>query len=231
MGKNPYLLGTDFVMFLRALVINATGLALLFVAYRAGWVAAVLKSDTFYISSLIAGLGLLGLGLVTYRILMTSKELNVVRKYLDLFNRAGQEEADSWLLSVESRVTRFIRVYRQCKAEDKPIWVDQWRRSLGSKNSMVSSVGSWLVMLGLIGTTVGIRMGVGAIDSEALLNDVLLAQLMKNVVGYLYIAFDTTIVGACCSIWLDVNLSWVLRPGTVQVENGAVEIGVLHGRT
>lgn len=221
---------TDFVMFLRAIAINALAAAVVFLAYRGGWIKAVIDADTVYISRIIAGTALLGLGLVLVRIFKISRELNVARKYHKLVKgESGKYRADFWLESSDSRVSEFVNAYRRATPSDKPILVDQFKLSMASKNALIGALEEWLVILGLVGTVVGMRLAVGAIDPEAFRDINLLIPILKNILGDFFIAFDTTIVGACTALLLDVNLKWVLRPGTVQLTGEAVEIGVLYG--
>lgn len=220
---------TDFVMFLRAIAINALAAAVVFLAYRGGWISAVIDADTVYISRIIASMALLGLGLVLIRVFKISHELNVARKYHKLVKGDGRQEADSWLGSTNSRVAEFVGAYRRADSSDKPILVDQFKLSMTSKNALVGALEEWLIILGLVGTVVGMRLAVGTIDPEAFRDINLLIPILKNVLGDFFIAFDTTIVGACTALLLDVNLKWVLRPGTVQLTGEAVEIGVLYG--
>lgn len=221
---------TDFVMFLRAIAINALVAAVVFLAYREGWIAAVIDADTVYISRIIASLALLGLVLVLVRTFKISRELNIARKYHELIKgKTGRDGADLWLKSINSRVAEFIGAYRCANSSDKPILVDQFKLSMASKNALIGALEEWLVILGLIGTVVGMRLATGTIDPEAFRDINLLIPLLKEVLGDFYIAFDTTIVGACTALLIDVNLKWVLRPGTVQLTSEAVEIGVLYG--
>lgn len=221
---------TDFVMFLRAIAINALAAAVVFLAYRGGWISAVIDADTVYISRIIASMALLGLGLVLIRVFKISHELNVARKYHKLVKgKTGRQEADLWLESTNSRVAEFVSAYRRTDSSDKPILVDQFKLSMASKNALVGALEEWLVILGLVGTVVGMRLAVGSIDPEAFRDINLLIPILKNILGDFFIAFDTTIVGACTALLLDVNLKWVLRPGTVQLTGEAVEIGVLYG--
>lgn len=221
---------TDFVMFLRAVAINALAAAVVFLAYRGGWIQAVIDADAVYISRIIASMAILGLGLVLVRVFKISRELNVARKYHKLAKgEVGRQGADSWLESSNSRVAEFIGAYRRATSSDKPILVDQFKLSMASKNALIGALEEWLVILGLVGTVVGMRLAVGAIDPEAFRDINLLIPILKNILGDFFIAFDTTIVGACTALLLDINLKWVLRPGTVQLAGEAVEIGVLYG--
>ncbi|MBI4117935.1 MAG: hypothetical protein HY455_00080 [Parcubacteria group bacterium] len=220
---------TEYVMFIRMLILNSFFVAIAFWAYVEGWVGAVLAADSVYISRGIAGLGLLGLVMITARIFNVSQELNIARGYRRrVGNSAGntQEKVDAWLRSTHSRIALFVDAYRSARAEDKPVLLEQFRLTMTSKLQIFSSIAEWLVVLGLIGTVVGIRIGTGAIDPTAFRDINLVVPLLKNVIGAFYIAFDTTIVGACAALWLDANLKWILRPGMAQLVNEAVRIGV-----
>lgn len=219
---------TNFVMFLRALAINAFCAGVVFYAYNQGWLAALLKADAVYISRTIAGLGFLGLSIITARIFKVSSELNVARKYNELVD-SDKQAADSWLATTGSRVAEFVENYRRASDGNKPILVEQLKMTMGSKLFIFSAITEWLVILGFIGTVVGMRMGVGAIDPKAFRNFETLIPVINQIVGAFYVAIDTTIVGACTALWLDLNLKWVLKPGTVQLVGETVKIGVIHG--
>lgn len=219
---------TNYIMVLRMFAWNALAAAMIFLANREGWVKAVVEADTVYISRIIVGLGAVGLSMITVRIFSVSRELNIARKYHGIIKENTKDEADTWLESTHSRSAKFVYNYRRAHAEDKAILVEQLRMTMGSKLYIFGAISEWLVVLGLIGTVVGMRMGTGVIDPEAFRDLNLVVPLLKKVLAAFYVAFDTTIVGACMALWLDVNLKWILRPGTAQLINEAVEIGVLY---
>ena len=188
-----------------------------------------MRSDTVYISRIIAILGIIGLTVIMVRIYKVSSELNVAREYDEIVNNKDRITADTWLISTKSRVAEFIQNYRRASDGDKPILVEQFKMTMGSKLFIFSAITEWLVILGFIGTVVGMRMGVGAIDPKAFRDFELLIPVIRKIVGSFYVAIDTTIVGACTALWLDINLKWVLRPGMVQLVGETVKIGVIHG--
>ncbi|MBI4120796.1 MAG: MotA/TolQ/ExbB proton channel family protein [Parcubacteria group bacterium] len=220
---------TNYVMFMRMLALNSLFAAIVFWAYHEGWIGAVVAADTVYISRGIASLGLLGLIMISARIFNVSRELNIAREYhwrARQKTETAKEAANAWLQSTNSRVAEFANEYRRAKAEDKTVLLEQFRIAMTSKLHIFSAIAEWLVVLGLIGTVVGIRIGTGAIDPSAFRDINLVVPLLKEVIGAFYIAFDTTIVGACSALWLDANLKWILRPGMAQFVNEAVKIGV-----
>ena len=219
---------TNFVTFFKALAINAGCGAVAYWAYREGWIDAVLKADTVFISQTIFGLGLLGLVMVMWRIFNVSRELNITHKYYALAREKGAREAGFWLKSTKSLVAEFARRYREAKADDKPIIVDQLEKKMIRKFSYLAALEDWLVRLGLLGTVVGFRMGLSMIDFEAFRNFELFGSFLSKLTGSFFIALDTTIVGICMAIWLDINLKWILRPAMGQVIEEAVNIGVSY---
>ena len=219
---------TNFVTFFKALAINAGCGAVAYWEYREGWIDAVLKADTVFISQTIFGLGLLGLVMVMWRIFNVSRELNITHKYYALAREKGAREAGFWLKSTKSLVAEFARRYREAKADDKPIIVDQLEKKMIRKFSYLAALEDWLVRLGLLGTVVGFRMGLSMIDFEAFRNFELFGSFLSKLTGSFFIALDTTIVGICMAIWLDINLKWILRPAMGQVIEEAVNIGVSY---
>ena len=219
---------TNFVTFFKALAINAGCGAVAYWAYREGWIDAVLKADTVFISQTIFGLGLLGLVMVMWRIFNVSRELNITHKYYALAQEKGAREASFWLKSTKSLVAEFARRYREAKADDRPIIVDQLEKKMIRKFSYLAALEDWLVRLGLLGTVVGFRMGLSMIDFEAFRNFELFGPFLSKLTGAFFIALDTTIVGICMAIWLDINLKWILRPAMGQVIEEAVNIGVSY---
>lgn len=227
MSKSAKYTNTNFVMFLRAIIFNAACLALVAFIYQGGRIDAVLKFDTLYISRTIAGLGILGLCAIIARIFQISHELNIAKKYRGLMDSGGDKKAaDEWLQSTNSRVAEFIQGYRRVLSEDKSIFVGNFQMAIARKLSIFGSITDWLTILGLLGTVVGFRI---ALEVMTDLKDIgLLVMFVQNISGGLMIAIDTTIVGICAAIWLDVNLKWILHPGAVQLVSEAVNIAVLY---
>ena len=228
MGASTRRSNTDFVTFFKAFAVNAVCGAVAYWAYREGWINAVLKADTVFISRTIFSLGLLGLAMAMWRIFNVSKELNIAHKYYALTQEKGAREARSWLESTQSLVAEFARRYREAKADDRPIIVDQLEKKMIRKFSYLTALEDWLVRLGLLGTVVGFRMGLSMIDFEAFRNFELFGPFLSKLTGAFFIALDTTIVGICMAIWLDINLKWILRPAMGQVIEEAVNIGVSY---
>ncbi len=228
MGTSAKYNNTNFVTFLKALAVNAGCVAVVYWAYREGWVNAVLESDTIFISRIIFGLGLLGLTMAVWRILKVSRELDIADKYYALAREKSAEEAISWLRSTQSLVAEFAQRFARAGSDNKSILVAQLEKKMIRKFSYLTTLGDWLVRLGLLGTVVGFRMGLSGADFEALRNFELFGPVFNALKGKFFIALDTTIVGICMSIWLDINLKWILRPAMGKVIEEAVNTGVSY---
>lgn len=219
---------TDFVMFFKAIAVNVSCLAVAYWAYREGWINAVLKADEVYISRIIFGLGFLGLTMTIWRIFKISRELNIAHEYHKKVQEEGAQEAGIWFKSTQSMVAEFVYSYAKAKSDDKSILVDQFEKKMIRKFSYLAALEDWLVRLGLLGTVVGFRMGLSGADFEVFRNFELFGPAFNALKGNFFIALDTTIVGICMAIWLDINLKWILRPGMSKVIAEAVNIGVKY---
>lgn len=241
---------TEYVMFLQALIINAFFAAIVFWTYREGWISAVIRADTVYISRAIAGLGLIGVGMAMIRVFKVSRELNVAKRYREIAgSELGKEEADRWLERTRSRVAEFVNRFRNASAQNKPILVDNLGLDFVSiKLARIGSIGGWAVTLGALGTVVGLVIGVSELSSLKIpefnfdpktFNEIGMMKLMtvfladvfetiKKVIGAFYIAFHTTIVGAFMGLWVDANVRWILEPGSMRVVSEATKIGTYY---
>lgn len=72
-----------------------------------------------------------------------------------------------------------------------------------SKIEWLNSISGWLVALGLLGTVVGFRMALGAVEdvSGAAAAKTAVTTLMKG----LEVAINTTLIGAVLALWNEVN--------------------------
>jgi len=74
-----------------------------------------------------------------------------------------------------------------------------------SKLAWLDHVPEWLVGLGLLGTVLGFKVALGAVDQGSLAS----AQGVQTSIGTLMqgitIAINTTIAGAIAGLWLEVN--------------------------
>lgn len=88
------------------------------------------------------------------------------------------------------------------------------RAKFTARQSHIAAIASWLGLLGLIGTVVGIGIALNDVDPDAMST----AADMKRVIGTLIqgirVALYTTIVGSVLGLWLGINYQ-ILRTATV----------------
>lgn len=74
-----------------------------------------------------------------------------------------------------------------------------------SKIEWLNKVPDWLVGLGLLGTVIGFKVAMGAVDQGSLSNAAGVQTSIGVLMDGITIAINTTIVGAVCGLWLEVN--------------------------
>lgn len=166
-------------------IFNTFGFGLLGIAVLKGWVAMVLERDTSRISIVIVGLFLIGLVLCYNRI----RQLN--RAFDDLAARRGER----------------LGTYLQIAKVSSSNATEALKVALGRKLMWINSLLFVLPALGLVGTVVGITMGLeGSLISNSGGIAEVVEQLFFQVIGGLGVAFYTTIVGMLFMLWMFWNL-------------------------
>ena len=132
-----------FLLLLRFLLINATGMAFLTMVWMQGWVARILAADDTNISKLIFGLFVVGLVWTGQRVVMLSRELNAL---------------EEWPLGSPSRVGTVLREISGRDGATRAALMGALRLKLIHRITPVRHMASTLVLLGLIGTIVGLSL-------------------------------------------------------------------------
>lgn len=167
------------------LVINITGFGALALAFIKGWVSLVLERDTSGISATIFVLFLFGLVLCYFRV----RALNA--NFDDLANNRGER----------------LMKYRQVARISQSNATEALKLVLGRKLMWVNTILYHLPALGLLGTVLGIAMGLeGSVMQNAESIADVVDKVFFQIVAGLSIAFYTTIVGVVFMIWLGVNV-------------------------
>lgn len=74
-----------------------------------------------------------------------------------------------------------------------------------AKLAWLHQVPEWLVGLGLLGTVLGFKVALGAVDHGSLANAAGVQASIGVLMDGITIAINTTIVGAVAGLWLEVN--------------------------
>ena len=74
-----------------------------------------------------------------------------------------------------------------------------------SKIDWLNQVPGWLAALGLLGTIIGFKIALGAVDQGSLSNSQGVQTAIGTLMNGVTIAINTTIVGAVTGLWLEIN--------------------------
>lgn len=165
-------------------VINLSGIAMLWLAHMRGWVNMVIERDVSNISLAIAAVFAFGLMLCFSRIRGLNKAFDEIDK------DDGTEVSE----------------YRQMAARSASNATELLKVILGRKLMWINALLVVLPTLGLLGTVVGITMGLesSVVANAGSISEVV-EELFFQVIQGLSVAFYTTIVGMVFMLWLFVN--------------------------
>lgn len=165
------------------ITLNAVGVALAFMAWNAGWMGEVLKGDQTFITH-----GILALFLYLFaRVAWATNNLN-----RDI-NRVGELREKFRLTVIEEGETK------------RPVIADGVAMKLLRSISPIQTISTYLVMLGLIGTVVGIIIAFRDIPLDVNGNQEVIKAIVAGLVNGMSVAFYTTLVGAIGYLWISNN--------------------------
>lgn len=183
------------------LVVNISGLALLWLAHLRGWITLIIERDSSNISLIIVGMFALGLALCFSRI----RTLNGA--FDDITNDAGSKVSE----------------YRRMAAVSASNATELLKIVLGRKLMWINAILVVLPTLGLLGTVVGITMG---LEASVVANAGSIAEVVEElffqVIAGLGVAFYTTIVGMVFMLWLFINAK-MLEIESMRLMEGILE--------
>ena len=128
-----------YVLFLRFILVNLIGAALLSAAAAQGWIGLVTRNDPTRLTLVIYAAFIFGLFLSAWKIVQTSRAL---RRF------------DPAALAADF-VGRYVSAARQRTANNRAISADALRQCYGMRIAVVRYIANSLVFLGLIGTVIG----------------------------------------------------------------------------
>jgi len=204
-ADDPY----RMLLILRFALVNVVGIALLLLAHVHGFVDQVLVADRTNLSLVIFLVFLGGLGLCAWRILRTSRELDLARGFDPL---------------VESKAADYLARLRGCLGDSRAVLADALRLKLSHGVVAVRHVAGTLVMLGLIGTVIGFIIALSGVEPDSVSNIDAVAPMVTTLIAGLSTALYTTLVGSILNIWLMVNCQ-ILAGGVVKLITTIQELG------
>ena len=195
-------------------ILNLTGIALLVVAWRIGWLDAVVATDTTHICALIFGLFALGTIRAGDRAWMLSRELNSL---------AGARRGDG------TKCGEFLESIAGADSTARATLASALKLKLVQRIGGIRHIASALVLLGLIGTVVGFVMALGGVDATSAADVSAIGPMVSTLIEGMSVALYTTLVGSVLNIWLMLNYR-LLEGAAVHLLTGLVELGERHAR-
>jgi hypothetical protein len=160
----------------RFIVVNVFALALVAVAVMNGWVAMILLADTTHVVATIIAVFVYGLGLSTIK---------------------------AWQLSAINN--HFL--------SDAPLTVLGWQNVTAESLKMraaanltsVRSIATFLFLIGLIGTVIGLSIALGGVDPTAAADVSKVGAMVATLIHGVSVKFYASMVALMLSLWTLVN--------------------------
>lgn len=119
-----------------------------------------------------------------------------------------------FVLGMISVLKRAGRVSLSLNALKRGDTIKDTREKFLAKAEHIDDMLNWLVTLGLLGTIIGFIVAFSGIDPDALATASGVQKMIGAMMPGIGIALYTTLVGATCGLWLDVNRR-MLRTATI----------------
>jgi hypothetical protein len=193
------------MLFLKFMLLNLAGAALLVAAAMQGWIAKVIEGDQTLISEGIAGVFFLGLVICGAKIWWISRE----------FSRLHDDK---------SLAGNYTRAVKGRSAGARSTAADLLKSGLFDWAIIVRQFANSLVILGMIGTVVGFVIALSGVDAESARDVSQVSGMVGTLVNGMSVALYTTLVGAVLSLWLTVNFN-MLAAGVKKLANRVIERG------
>ena len=203
-----------YVLFLRFLLVNLVGLALLMAAYLQDWLDGIFVPITMELSLVIFLVFLIGILSCGNRVWRTSVELNDIRTGAP---RAG------------SRAAKYLATVYGGSAVSRTLGASSLRLKLGNNVAVIRQIANGLVFLGLIGTVIGFIIALSGVDPKAATEIDSVANMVATLISGMSVALYTTLVGAVLYVWLTINHR-ILTTGSVNLIGAIIELGEARER-
>lgn len=201
-------------MLLRFALLNVAGFALAGAAHGQGWLETIVLSDSSGITLVIAGVFLGGLALAGFRAYRISVELNQVRAYNPL---------------IPSRVRQYLESINARSDGSRSTLAEVLKLRLSDRLGTVRHIANTLVLLGLIGTVLGLIQALSGIRGDAAGNADAVGPMVSTLIQGMSISLYTTLVGSILNLWLMANFR-LLTSGMVSIATAIIDLGERDAR-
>lgn len=155
---------------------NGLFLALLTVLTVLGWTIPIINADKTFLSHVIVGVFLIGWGFSVNRAI--------------------------WIVQAHRNIETFRRTYKTHAVNSRDDARESIQTFLSEKLSVLEYLPRVLVNLGLVGTVVGIMIGVSGVSAD-MVNDLSKATEALNIMLHgLGIGFTATLIGSAGALWI-----------------------------
>ncbi len=199
----------SYLLLLRFALLNIIAVALLVLGLTNGLVQQAFESDETHFVLVIVLVFIVGFGLVLWRVIWTSQELNCARD----FDPARP-----------SRAARYLARASGKDAQSRQTLASTLRLELSQNITLIKHLGSSLVFLGLIGTVIGFIIALSGVDPDMAGDAENIGPMVSTLISGMSTALVTTLVGGVLNIWLMANYQ-LLTTGTARLISAIVELG------
>ncbi len=198
-----------FLLLLRFVLINGTGLVLLGAVWMQGWIERILAADDTHICKLIFALFVVGVVWTGQQVLMLSRELNALER---------------WPIGGDSRSTAVLRAMSGRDGHTRAALAAALRLKLAQRIGKVRHMASTLVLLGLIGTIVGFVIALSGVNQAAVTDASAIGPMVATLLHGMAMALFKTLVGSVLNVWLMVDYR-LLESGATHLLTHVIEQG------
>jgi len=216
---------TQYLLFQRSVLVLAIGLGFVWVSWKSGWVTDIIAMDTLYISRIIVALFLVAVLDCLWKIVKTSRELNIAQSYVR-HARAEDKEKLSAIESGNSRVAVFLSDIKGLDSDRRREIGEMFADDVGIGMTGVAYNIGRLSALGFIGTLIGIAVALKVFDIP-LTDSSQVLGLFNKVPPGLRIAVYPALLGGIAALWLDFFFQ-ILDEGTQKLISWVKKAGVYY---
>ena len=197
-------------------------------AYMQGWIDIIIATDTTYFVRGIMCIFVAALISSAWKTREVSKELNVVKEYL-------QRGASALAKHPLSRMAIHIGNIKKARSatgveedakESRSLFASLLGTKMAARLNFISDYGNILVMLGLLGTVLGFIIALGGVNPDTVADTAGIRPMVAQLVSGMSLALYTTLVGGWLYIWHLMN-SRIVKTGSALLYTAIVEAAEL----
>ncbi len=207
-----------YLLVLRFILLNSVGLFLLLLVWQQGWIDGMFDGESTELLALIIGVFAFGLVACGQKIVVLSRELNLLSKG---HRHVGADH--------QSRVQSYFGDIQGLDGQSRANIAQALRLKLANRIGTIRHIANSLVILGLIGTVIGFMIALSGVNPDVVSDISAVGPMVSTLISGMSVALYTTLVGAVLNVWLMINYR-LLEGGTVNLFTKLVEAGERYAR-